>query len=99
MGLQIERIPTWRDNYTYLVICDQTREAAIVDAPEAKPVIDRVEQTGARVTKILSTHHHPDHSMANPELAKHFDAPVYGHHSDAGRLPGLTVGIDEGDEV
>ncbi len=99
MGLQIERIPTWSDNYTYLVICDQTREAAIVDAPEAKPVIDRVEQTGARVTKILSTHHHPDHSMANPELAKHFDAPVYGHHSDAGRLPGLTVGVDEGDEV
>ena len=33
MSLQIERIPTFSDNYTYLVICDETREAAVVDAP------------------------------------------------------------------
>ena len=39
----------------------------------------RVDALGARVAKILSTHHHPDHSMANPELAKRYGAPVYGH--------------------
>lgn len=99
MSLQIERIPTFSDNYTYLVICDETREAAIIDAPEAEPVIRRVEETGAKVTKILSTHHHPDHAMANPELAKHFDVPVYGHHSDSGRLAGFTHGVDEGDTI
>ena len=53
MGLQIERIPTFSDNYTYLVICEDTREAAIIDAPEADPVIERVEDTGAQVTQIL----------------------------------------------
>jgi hydroxyacylglutathione hydrolase len=99
MGLQIELIPTFGDNYTYLVICDQTREAAVIDAPEAPPVLARVEATGARVTKILSTHHHPDHSMANPELAKHYGVPVYAHHSDAKRLPGFTDGLEEGDTV
>ena len=99
MGLQIERIPTWQDNYTYLLICDETRDAAIVDAPEADPVIRRVDATGARVSKILSTHHHPDHSMANPDLAKLYDAPVYGHHSDADRIPGFTNGLDEGDTI
>ena len=99
MALQIERIPTWQDNYTYLVICDETRDAAIIDAPEADPVVRRVEETGARVSKILSTHHHADHSMANPDLAKLYDAPVYGHHSDAGRIPGFTNGLDEGDTI
>ena len=99
MGLQIERIPTWQDNYTYLLICDETQDAAIVDAPEADPVIRRVDATGARVSKILSTHHHPDHSMANPDLAKLYDAPVYGHHSDADRIPGFTNGLDEGDTI
>ncbi len=99
MPLRIERIPTWQDNYSYLLICEETLEAAIVDAPEADPVIRRVEQTGARVSKILSTHHHADHSMANPELAKRFDAPVYGHHSDAKRIPGFTNGVDEGDRI
>lgn len=99
MSLQIERIPTFSDNYTYLVICQETREAAIIDAPEADPVIRRVDEVGATVTKILSTHHHPDHAMANPELAKRYDVPVYGHHSDSGRLAGFTHGVDEGDTV
>ncbi len=99
MNLQIECIPTFSDNYTYLAICEKTREAAIIDAPEADPVIRRVEQLGVTVSKILSTHHHPDHAMANPELAKRYDVPVYGHHSDSGRLAGFTHGVDEGDTV
>ena len=99
MSLQVERIPTLRDNYTYLLVCEKTGEAAVVDAPEAAPVERRVEQLGARVTKVLSTHHHPDHSAANPELAKRYDAPVYGHASDAKRIPGFTHGLEEGDEI
>ncbi len=99
MSLRIERIPTLSDNYTYLVICQETREAGIIDAPEAEPVIRRVEEIGARVTKILSTHHHPDHTMANPALAKRYDVPVYGHHSDSERLAGFTHGVDEKDTI
>jgi hydroxyacylglutathione hydrolase len=99
MGLRIERIPTLGDNYTYLLVCEATGEAAVVDAPEAPPVLKRAEQVGARVTKILSTHHHADHSAANPVLAKRFDAPVFGHASDSGRLPGQTDGLEEGDTV
>jgi hydroxyacylglutathione hydrolase len=99
MGLQIERIPTFGDNYTYLLICEATGEAAIVDAPEVDPVVKRVEASGAKVTKILSTHHHPDHSAANPALAERYGVPVYGHVSDAKRLPGFTDGVDEGDTV
>jgi hydroxyacylglutathione hydrolase len=99
MSLRVERIPTLGDNYTYLLICEESGEAAVVDAPEAAPVERRVEKLGARVTKILSTHHHPDHSAANPELAKRYDAPVYGHDSDAKRIPGFTNGLEEGDEI
>jgi hydroxyacylglutathione hydrolase len=99
MGLRIERIPTFGDNYTYLIICEDTGEAAVVDAPEDAPVVRRVDETGAKVTRILSTHHHPDHSMANPKLAEKYGAPVFGHASDSGRLPGLTDGLEEGDTV
>lgn len=99
MGLQVERIPTLGDNYTYLIVCEDSGEAAVVDAPEADPVLRRVDALGANVTKVLSTHHHPDHSAANPDLAKRFDAPVFGHVSDSGRLPGMTDGLEEGDTV
>ena len=71
----------------------------MVDAPEVEPVVKRVDALGVRVAKILSTHHHPDHSMTNPALAKRYDAPVYGHRSDEGRLPGQTHGLEEGDTV
>jgi hydroxyacylglutathione hydrolase len=97
--MQVERIPTLSDNYTYLVIDPASREAAIIDAPEAEPVRERVERVEARVVAVLSTHHHPDHSGANPELAKHYGVPVYGHASDRGRLPGLSEGLEHGDRV
>lgn len=97
--MRIERIPTLRDNYTYLVIDEATNEAAVIDAPEAAPVIARVEKLGVRVTKVLSTHHHADHSAANPELARHFGVPVIGHVSDSARIPGFTEGVNEGDHV
>ena len=99
MGLRVERIPTWRDNYTYLIVDESSGEGAVVDAPEVEPVVKRVDALGVRVTKVLSTHHHPDHSAANPELAKRWDAPVYGHASDADRIPGFTNGLEEGDEI
>ena len=99
MSLRTERIPTFGDNYTYLIVCDETGEAAVVDAPEFEPVVRRVDALGVKVKKILSTHHHPDHSAANPKLAERYGAPVFGHASDAGRLPGLTDGLEEGDTV
>ena len=76
MGLRVERIPTLRDNYTYLLVCEGSGEAAVVDAPEETPVVARADALGVRITKVLSTHHHPDHSQANPALAKRYEAPA-----------------------
>ncbi len=99
MGLHVERIPTLSDNYSYLVVCEDTREAAIIDAQETDPIVLRVDALDVRVTKILSTHHHPDHTAGNPELAAIYDVPVYGHSSDADRIPGFTNGLEEGDRI
>ena len=99
MGLRIERIPTLNDNYTYLVVCEATGDAAVIDAPEVDPVVSRVESEGARVTKLLTTHHHADHCGANPALAKLYGVPVFGHISDAHLIPGFTDGLEEGDTV
>jgi len=97
--MRVERIPTLRDNYTYLVIDDATNEAAVIDAPEAAPVITRIEKLGVRLALVLSTHHHPDHSGANPELAARYRVPVVGHAADSARLPGFTRGVNEGDRI
>ena len=97
--MRVERIPTLGDNYTYLIIDEATNEAAAVDAPEAGPVVARVDALGVNLTKVLSTHHHWDHSAANPELAQRYQAPVFGHASDAERIPGFSNGLEEGDRI
>jgi hydroxyacylglutathione hydrolase len=97
--MRVERIPTLKDNYTYLVIDEESNQAAVIDAPEVEPVVARIEALGLRLSKVLSTHHHWDHSAANPELARRYGAPVIGHESDAERIPGFTQGVAEGDRV
>ena len=86
------------DNYAYLVIAPGGA-AAVVDASEAAPVREAIRREGVKVEKILSTHHHWDHVGGNEELAAELGVPVLGHGSDRGRLPGLTVGVEDGDTV
>lgn len=97
--MRIIQIPLLRDNYGYLIVCQNTNHAAIIDPSEAEPVQRRVEQEKVSLTAILNTHHHRDHTGGNAGLLARQKLAVYGHRSDQARIPGLTHGIDEGDEV
>lgn len=97
--IKIHQIPLLRDNYGYLVVCEKTRQAAIIDPSEADPVLDRIDQEKVTLRAILNTHHHRDHTGGNEGILQKFPVDVYGHKSDHGRIPGLTHGIDEHDEI
>jgi hydroxyacylglutathione hydrolase len=97
--VKIIQIPLLRDNYGYLLVCDQTNQAAIVDPSEAEPVLRRVEQEKVELVAILNTHHHRDHTGGNEGLLASKPLKVYGHKSDRARVFGMTDGVDEGDEI
>jgi hydroxyacylglutathione hydrolase len=97
--MKIVQIPLLRDNYGYLVVCQKTNTAGIVDPSEAEPVWRRVELEKVTLTAILNTHHHRDHTGGNEGLQAKQSLEVYGHKSDQGRIPGLSRGVDEGDEI
>ena len=97
--MRIIQIPLLRDNYGYLIVCQNTNDAAIIDPSEAEPVRRRVEQENISLIAILNTHHHRDHTGGNEGLLAQQKLAVYGHQSDQGRIPGLTDGLDEGDEI
>lgn len=99
MALQIERLTALKDNYNYLLVCSETGEAAVVDPAEPGPTVAALERTGARLTKILNTHHHYDHTGANQALVDRYHVPVHAHVSDAKRVPAFSDGVDEGDRV
>ncbi len=101
--MRVTAIPCLSDNYAYLLVCPETKEAAIVDASEAGPVLRELEgavgnREGVKKTvAILSTHHHHDHVGGNEEVAKKLGIErVYGYATDKGRIPGQTQFLEEG---
>jgi hydroxyacylglutathione hydrolase len=97
--MKIIQIPLLRDNYGYLLVCEKTNQAAIVDPSEAEPVLRRVEQEKVELVAILNTHHHRDHTGGNQGLLAKQRLKVYGHRSDQARVFGMTDGVDEGDAI
>lgn len=97
--MKIIQIPLLRDNYGYLLVCEKTNRAAIVDPSEAEPVLRRVEQEKVELVAILNTHHHRDHTGGNEGLLAKRRLQVYGHKSDQARVFGMTDGVDEGDAI
>mgnify|MGYP001592663839 CR=1 FL=1 len=96
--MQVTAIPCLKDNYAYLVVCEETRQAGVVDPSEAAPVLEAVRQAGVALVAILNTHHHWDHVGGNKELLARYPAlAVYGHASDQGRIEGQTHFLRHGD--
>ena len=97
--MKIHQIPLLRDNYGYLLVCEKTNQAAIVDPSEADPVLRRLEQENVEPVAILNTHHHRDHTGGNQGLLAIHKLKVYGHKSDQERIYGMTDGVDDGAAV
>jgi hydroxyacylglutathione hydrolase len=97
--MKIIQIPLLRDNYGYLLVCEKSRETAVVDPSEAEPVLKRAEQEKVNLKAILNTHHHRDHTGGNEGILAQHQLEVYGHKSDGARIFGLTHGVEDGDEI
>ncbi len=96
--MKVIPIPCLSDNFAYLLVCEDTGEAGVVDPSEAPPVLEAVQSAGVRLTAILNTHHHWDHIGGNNALlAAHPGLAVYGHASDKGRIDGQTQFLETGD--
>lgn len=72
----------------YLVGCQQTSEAAIIDpAPgSAKKIIPFISEKQWKITSILLTHSHWDHIADVHVLKETYHVPVYVHFLDAPNL-------------
>ncbi len=80
--LQVTVIPVtaFQQNCT-LVVCDQTRKAALTDpGGDIETLKQAVTDSGATIEKILLTHGHLDHCAAARVLADHYGVPIEGPH-------------------
>ncbi len=95
-ALQIELVPCLKDNYAYLVHDSEADLTAVIDPSEPEPVKRALARHGWRLTHILNTHHHFDHTGGNLPLKEQFGAKVVGPEKDRDRIPGIDEGVLEG---
>jgi len=99
MPLEILTIPCLSDNYAYLAHEAEQNVTALVDVPQADPILAALSARGWSLDLVLLTHHHADHVQGlEAVLAKH-TAKVIGSARDAKRLPPLDIAVQEGDTV
>jgi glyoxylase-like metal-dependent hydrolase (beta-lactamase superfamily II) len=83
----------------YLVGCEETRNAAIIDAgDQVNDLLDLAEKHNLNITKILQTHGHVDHVGAISGVKEKTGARVFLHQSElpvynASPAHGMMYGI------
>lgn len=91
MPLRIITIPCLTDNYAYLIHETNTGQVAVVDVPDAEPILAALKDLNWPLHQILITHHHYDHIDGVEKLQAKTGAKVIGARADKHRLPKLDL--------
>ncbi|KAK7833538.1 hydroxyacylglutathione hydrolase cytoplasmic [Quercus suber] len=86
--MKVYHVPCLEDNYSYLIIDERSKEAAVVDPVEAEKVVQFAKQHGVLLKFVLTTHHHWY------ELT---GIKVYGGSLD--NVKGCTDKLENGDNI
>ena len=97
MPLQVHQFPCRSDNYGFLAHDPATQSTACIDTPDDDATNAALEKNGWRLTHILNTHHHGDHTGANLSLKERWGCTIVGAANDAERIPGIMVRVSDGD--
>lgn len=95
--LEIHQFPCLSDNYGVLVHDRAAGLTAAIDAPEAEAVRRALGEKGWKLTHILVTHHHADHTAGIEPLKTETRCTVIGPKAEANRIKGLDKTVAEGD--
>jgi hydroxyacylglutathione hydrolase len=97
----VERIWTGNAyrNFNYLIACPETGEALAIDPLDHGKCLAKAKANGWRITQILNTHEHHDHTGGNAAVVAATGAKVIAHVRAAGRIDGVDRGVNAGDVI
>ena len=97
--LEIHQFPCLSDNFGVLIHDGAANVTASIDAPDAATVANALNDKGWRLTHILTTHHHADHTGGNLALKGETGCTIVGPRAEAAKIPGIDQAVGEGDSV
>src|SRR5215212_3017032 len=86
-------------NFHYLIACPETGQALAVDPLEWRRCLDAARDRGWRITQVLNTHEHLDHTGGNAGMVGATGAKLLAHAGAAGRIGGVDRRLSKGDVV
>lgn len=95
--LEIHQFPCLKDNYGVLIHDKAAGLTAAIDAPEAEPIRRALTEKGWKLTHILVTHHHADHTQGIEPLKAETKCTVIGPKAEAAKIKGLDKTVGGGD--
>lgn len=98
-SLEVHQFPSRSDNYGVLVHDKATGATAAIDAPDAEELLAALHEKGWKLTHILTTHHHGDHTAGNAAVKRATGCTIVGPAKEAESIPGIDVTVREGDRV
>ncbi len=98
-SLDIYQFPCLKDNFGVLIHDADSNLTASIDAPEAEAVEKALGDKGWKLTHILVTHHHADHTQGIAALKAKWGCKVIGPRDEAGKIPTLDETVGGGDVV
>lgn len=85
-------------NFTYLIELDNGA-ALVIDPWEEGMVNDLLSTHNLRLTAIINTHEHWDHTQGNEALVSEHGCEVWAHENGQGKIPGLTRVLSTGEII
>jgi len=86
-------------NFNYLIACGETGEALAVDPLDHGKCLATAKAKGWRITQILNTHEHHDHTGGNAAMIAATGAKLLAHAKAKDRIAGIDRGLKAGDVI
>ena len=96
--LTVSAVPVLTDNHVWLISDPETRETAAVDPSVAEPVLSAAAANDLRITQVLNTHWHPDHTGGNEAIKAATGCAIVAP-AEARRVSQVDRVVAEGDRV
>jgi glyoxylase-like metal-dependent hydrolase (beta-lactamase superfamily II) len=86
----------YMDNFTYIVGCEETRKALVIDpGPDAQRIVSEAQSRGLEIELIVNTHGHGDHTAGNAALKELTGARIIMHELDAAGYPRADIRLSD----
>jgi len=97
----VERIWTGNAyrNFNYLIACAETGEALAIDPLDHEKCLSTAKARGWRITQVLNTHEHHDHTGGNAAVIAATGAKLIAHHRAGASISGVDRGVQASDVI